>query len=82
MFAFLTPESSTIINNNHAQLVDDALADFAKAEKKMEDAIEKINLQIAEHAQAMIDSQNRMNEAKDSGDKLRRVLTRVKALTE
>lgn len=78
----LISTTSTVINNNHAELVEDALDAFTKAEKKMESAIEQINGQIAAHAQAAVEAQNRMNEAKDSGDKLRRVLARVKALTE
>jgi hypothetical protein len=73
--------TSTVIDNNHEDLVSDALDSFAKAEAKMEVAIEKINEQIAGHAQAAIDAQNRMSAAKDSGDRLRRVLTRIQTLT-
>lgn len=74
--------TSVVIENNHEELVTDALDAFTKAEAKMDAAIEKINDQIAAHAQAAVDAQNRMNAAKDSGDKLRRVLARVRALTE
>lgn len=73
--------TSVVIENNHEELVADALDAFTKAEAKMDAAIEKINDQIAAHAQAAVDAQNRMNAAKDSGDKLRRVLERVRALT-
>lgn len=73
--------TSVVIENNHEDLVADALDAFTKAEAKMDAAIEKINDQIAAHAQAAVDAQNRMNAAKDSGDKLRRVLERVRALT-
>lgn len=73
--------TSTVIDNNHEDLVSDALDAFTKAEAKMDAAIEKINDQVAAHAQAAVDAQNRMNAAKDSGDKLRRVLERVRALT-
>ena len=65
----------------HTKLVDSALEAFTKAEQQMTDAITQINEEVAEEARIAREAEQRMEAAKQSAQKLTRVLERVKAFT-
>lgn len=66
---------------SHEALVESALEAFTKAETKMDDAINQIQLQIDEEQRAIEEAQQRVEAAGKSKDKLSRVLDRFRAFT-
>ena len=65
----------------HTKLVENALDAFTKAEQQMTEAITQINEEVAEEARIAREAEQRMEAAKQSAQKLSRVLERVKAFT-
>jgi len=80
LFGLFKPEKF-IIDNNHEDLVSDALDAFTKAEAKMDSAIIKIEASIVAQEAEVAKVQGQILAANESKDKLSRVLDRVRALT-
>lgn len=66
----------------HADVLASALFSFNKVEKELLDAIETVANEISEEARIAREAEERMKAAQQSGDKLARILQRVKAFTE
>jgi hypothetical protein len=66
----------------HAEVLSSALESFSKVERELNEAITLVNDEIAEEARIAREAEQRRAAAVESGQKLDRILQRVKAFTE
>ena len=66
----------------HAEILSSALESFSKVERELNDAINAVNDEIAEEARIAREAEERRQAATESGQKLNRILQRVRAFTE